>query len=180
MDELVDKIRKLLDSKKTSLIAIDGIPGSGKTTLCDQISRILSGVEIIKIDNFYDPVSENTDFDRLIKEVFAPLKINKTAYFKIFDWNSNSFTGVVQVQPGGVVIIEGISALDRRIVSQYDLKIWVDCPVEVGLRRVLKRDKVKFKKMWQEKWMPEIIDFVNRQKPYEKADILISYRDIHE
>jgi len=137
-------------------------------------------VKIVKVDDFYSTSIGNTDFDRFKNQVFIPLKSGKLTCFKIYNWELNSSNKIYCINPNGIIIIEGTSSMDRRLVDLYDYRIWVDCPTQIGLNRVLKRDDKKYHKLWKEKWIPQILDFIDKQKPYKKADIVINYDNIHE
>jgi uridine kinase len=178
MNDLFHNINKILKSKNTVFIAIDGLPGSGKTTLCKIIKKHFPLLKIVKIDSFYDPAIKNTNFERLKKEIFYPIKKGKIANYKLFDFKLNTYKGFASITPGGLIILEGISSMDRRLVDLYDYKIWIDCPVELALKRVLARDNKKYEQKWKEDWMPEILYFINNQKPYAKADVIINYQEI--
>jgi uridine kinase len=180
MENIVNKLIFLSTRKNSVLVAIDGIPGGGKTSLGKYLEQKIPKIKQIKMDYFFDPLIGDVNFEGFKKEVLIPLKNNRTASFKIYNWHQNKFMDVLTIKPGGIILIEGTSSMDRRLVSVYDYRIWVDCPRDIGLKRVLKRDKRKYRRTWIDKWMPEIVSYIEKQKPYEKADVIISYKDIHE
>lgn len=174
---LIQKISSLQkeDKKdKTVIIAIDGRAGSGKSTLAEKIKQALSNVTVVHLDDFDYP---NTDRERLITHVIIPLKENKHARYQRFDWDTRQLAEWHEIEPGGIVIIEGVSSLHDILYKQFDFKIWIECPAEIGLKRGLERDKKVYKvdptKDWIEKWMPEGKEYIEKQNPQNRADYII-------
>jgi uridine kinase len=73
--------------------------------------------------------------------------------------------------------LEGVFALDKKIHEYFDLKIWIDCPAELGFRRGVARDiagdGVDNSEKWQKIWMPLEKKYVMEQNPKEKADYIL-------
>lgn len=82
------------------------------------------------------------------------------------------------IKPEGIILVEGICSMEKALIDFYDYKIWVDCLPEIGLNRALTRDKFKFKDLWINKWIPETIKYIEEQKPHQRADVVINYKDI--
>lgn len=177
MENIVSKILYLATLKSTIFVAIDGMPGGGKSTLTKYILDKIPTVKLVKMDNFFNTSTNNDDFERLKNEVLIPLKSNKIATFKIYSWDEHKMIDGEAIKSGGIILIEGISSMESDLLPFYDYKIWVDCPPEVGLERVLTRDKAN-RKLWVNKWIPETVKYIKEQKPHEKADIIINYKDI--
>lgn len=78
------------------------------------------------------------------------------------------------LEPAGVFIFEGVYALDRQLRDYYDLKIWIECPPEVGFKRGvawdLARDGVDNSEQWRTFWMPLEEKYRNEQRPDRFAD----------
>lgn len=174
IDELVKSIGDLAKKQKTLLVAIDGRGGSGKSTLAEQLKQALENVTIVHLDDFAYP---NIDRQRLLEQVIFPLEENKTANYQRFDWGTKELADWHEIQPGGIVIIEGVSTLHDVLFKHFDFKIWIECPAENGFQRGLHRDlnvyKVNTKDDWLNKWMPEERKYIEEQNPEKKADYTI-------
>lgn len=180
MEEVINHLLSLTDQDKTVFVAIDGMQGGGKTTLLKHIQKRIPEVKIVYMDEFYNPHGFNDDHTRVKRDVFVPLKQNNTAIYKIYDWNNDKMIDAKPLSPGGIIIVEGIYAMEKELIDFYDYKIWVDCPADIGLERGLSRDKGHNEKLWREKWIPDTIRYIEEQKPYQKADIVINYKEISE
>lgn len=184
--QLVDGINKISKKQSTLLIGIDGCGGSGKSTFADKIKEELSNVTIVHKDDFYFPSSQiiNTnptkkvigaDFDwkRLLNQVLEPISQEKEGYYQRYDWELDSLTEWNSVPVGGIVIIEGVYSIRKELSDIYDFKIWVDCPREKRLSRGLDRDGEEAREMWENNWMISEDIYLEKYKPYERADIVV-------
>jgi|SRR5579885_3209087 len=170
---LIQKIKNLSQKQKTLLLAIDGRGGSGKSTLAEKLKQNLQDVTIVHLDDFAYP---NTDRQRLLTQVILPLKENKPAKYQRFDWGTKQLAEWHEIQPGGIVIIEGVSTLHDMLYKYFDFKIWIECPAKVGFQRGVQRDKAVYHvdttKDWLETWMPEEKKYIDEQHPQERADFI--------
>lgn len=178
IDKLLHKILSLSATKEMVFIAIDGMPGGGKSTLTKHIIQRIPHIKLVRMDSFFNPSLNTDEFKRLKENVLIPLKNNKIANFKVYDWKEKKLTDADPIEPGGIILVEGISSMEKDLIDLYDYKIWIDCPPEVGLERSLARDKGHFRELWINKWIPETIQYIKEQKPHLKADLIISYKDI--
>lgn len=176
VDDLVQKIKKLKQPNKTLLVAIDGRGGSGKSTLAENLKQKLENVSIVQLDDLAYPMG-GADRQRLLDQVIIPLKENKVAKYQKRDFGTKKLTTWHEIQPSGIVVIEGVITLHDLLEKYYDFKIWIECSAETGFQRGLKRDRdvygVDTAKDWKEKWMPEEEKAIAEQKPQEKADYIL-------
>ena len=76
-----------------------------------------------------------------------------------------------------MIIIEGLHALHQDLLNFYDLKIWVNTPLEVSLERGKVRDLQKGKENIDELWnffVPVQEKYISEHKPDQKADLVVS------
>lgn len=172
--ELIEKIALLKQNKHTLFIAIDGRGGSGKSTLANILKGEFHNVTIIHLDDIAHP---NNLYRQELRELLEMLKNNKKVKYQKYDFYSQQFTEWFEVSPGGIVVVEGVSTLDNVLYKEYDLKIWLECPAEMGFHRGVKRDLMVHKRdtsqEWQKEWMPEEERYINEQKPQKRADYII-------
>lgn len=90
MENIVNKIIYLATLKSTIFVAIDGMPGGGKSTLTKYILHKIPTIILIKMDDFFNPLTNGDDSERLKNEALIPLKNGKVAKFKIYSWKENS------------------------------------------------------------------------------------------
>jgi uridine kinase len=88
------------------------------------------------------------------------------------DWNTGELTEWHAIEPGGVVAVEGVAALDRRLREAYDFRIWVETPREICFARGLERDGADALPLW-EAWSAKEQRYWAEQRPRESADAIV-------
>jgi len=177
ISNLIADIENICQRKKIVLLAIDGVGGSGKTTLALNIQKRIRNSVIVQLDDFYSPILESADLQRLKEQVLLPLSIQQAAIYQIYEWKTESFSEWHYLQPKGVVIVEGVSTLHRKIRGYFDIKIWINYPAELGFKRGIERDKkrdgIDNSEKWKKIWMPQEERYIAEENPEECADYII-------
>jgi uridine kinase len=176
--DLLEKVKHIQKRNQTLLIGIDGLGGAGKTMLSEALRDNLPNVSIVQLDDFYSPELNRADRNCVLEQVLLPLEKDAAAKYQIFDWRSNTLTDWHTIEPGGIVIIEGVSALHSDFAEKYDFKIWIDCSPEVGFKRGVERDKIRDgidnTDKWLNLWMPQEKEYVELEKPQRRADYIVN------
>ncbi len=179
------------------VIGIAGGTGSGKTTVVNEITKILSpdDVTVIPQDSYYRDSShlpledrlelnfdhpDSVDFDLLIEQI-EQLKSGETIEQPIYSYLtcSRSKSEKVVVKPSKVVIVEGILILtSEKLRNLLDIKVFVDADADDRLGRVITRDTLdrgrtidKVLERYQKTVKPMHLQFIEPTKRY--ADIII-------
>ena len=158
------------------MIGIDGAGGAGKTSLAEYLRKKLKNSVIVQLDDFYSPALQKVNVQRLKEQVLAPLHNQREARYQVYDWKAERLSDWHILKPDGVVIIEGVYALDQTLQEYYDLKVWIEIPADVGMERGvgrgIARDGVDNSEMWKDIWMPLEEKYRNEQKPNLSADFV--------
>ena len=77
-----------------------------------------------------------------------------------------------EVVPAEFVTLEGVSSSSEAFRPFLTYSIWIETPRELRLRRGLERDGEEARAQW-EQWMAEEDDYVRREKPQERADLVV-------
>ena len=179
------------------VIGIAGGTGSGKTTVVNEIMKILNVGDVVVIpqdsyykDNSHLPLEvrlelnydhpDSIDFKLLtehIKELRAGHPVNQPIYSYLTC--SRSKTETIKIEPAKVVIIEGILIYTcRELMKCMDIKVFVDADADDRLGRVIFRDNLergrtveKVLERYEKTVKPMHLQFIEPSKRY--ADIII-------
>lgn len=137
------------------LIGMAGIPGSGKTTLCDVLTSRRPDAVVVPMDGYHLPRSR-LDAEGLRRRgapytFDAPsfradierLKRTRSGLFPAFDHaEKDPRPDRIQVTPSvPLVIVEGIYVLMRnwQLEPLFDLRIFLDCDLDLATERLTLR-----------------------------------------
>ena len=144
---------------KPYIIGITGGSGSGKTLFIKKIIEDFTKKEVCLVsqDNYYkprnqQPVDENGvyNFDRpesidipKFTDDLKKLIDGKTIRIKEYTFNNPEMdAGIIEFKPAPVIILEGIFIFYVEEISRLiDLKIFIDAPEHIMLKRRIIRDQ---------------------------------------
>lgn len=156
----------------TSIVSIDGLGGAGKSTLAAIVSDRI-GAGIIHTDDFASWDVPLAWGPRLLEQVLEPLAQNRPARYQRYDWDAREFTEWRTVEPGGVLLIEGVSSSQAAFRPYLAATVWVDTPRSVRLERGLQRDGEDAAAQWAA-WMTEEEAWITIERPYERVDLIVA------
>lgn len=132
-----------IKSSDTTVIAIDGVAGSGKTSLALKLASDLDDSHVIHMDDLYEgwdnPLSQKLTA-RVISQLLQPLSQKLSISYQIFDWKLNRFTDFKALPKSRYLILEGVGAAQREFRPYINKIIWIECDPDLGYQRVINRD----------------------------------------
>ncbi len=160
---LTQKIDKLLSTQSLVIIAIDGRCTAGKTTLAAHLGRLYD-CNIFHMDDFFltpelrtakrlNTPGGNVDYERFRDEVLMPLRLYKPFSYHPYDCHSQSMSGLVNVLPKPLNIIEGTYSMHPELAAVYDLSVFLNIGTDIQRSRILKRDSGLHENFFK-KWIP--------------------------
>jgi uridine kinase len=164
--------RRPPDGMSTRIVAVDGHGGSGKSSFARHLARALGDVPIVQTDDFASWDNPIDWWPQLLERVLIPLSRNQPARFERSRWGGERDGELVEVEPAEFVILEGVTASREAFAPYVTYSIWVEAPAEVRLRRGLDRDGPGALEQWQA-WMAEEAQYVERERPDERADLVV-------
>ena len=183
MKRIFETVKTILDQKANAVIAIDGCCASGKTTLANRLAEEF-GAQVISMDDFFLPpdmrthnrLSQpggNVHYERFVEEVVIPLQNNKQFYYRVFNCKAGSYTDTKSITPNKAVIIEGAYSLHPEIYDVFDLKIFLDAPLETRLKRIRERNGEEALEAFKTKWIPFENHYFEAFDIKNKCDLII-------
>lgn len=162
---LFSAIDRLLSGGAAGCVGIDGMCGSGKTTLAALIAQIYD-CNVFHADDFFLPAAlrtperyaepgGNIHWERLLEEVLTPVREGLPVYYRRFDCASMTLPASGErIDPKRLSVVEGSYALHPRLRGAYDLTVFLRVDRGEQLRRILRRNGPEQLKVFQEKWIP--------------------------
>jgi uridine kinase len=165
--------------RTTRIVAIDGHGGAGKSTLARAIASAIAAVTIVPMDAFARPRRPGWEWERLKHGVLGPLDRDETGRYQRHDWERDALAEWHSVPPGGIVVVEGVSAMKHELGAYWDLAVWVECPAATRLARGIARDGEPMRRQWIDAWMPWEDAYVRDERPHERANLIVDGASPH-
>jgi uridine kinase len=156
----------------TILVAIDGFGGAGKSTFAAQLAEHL-GVEVVHTDDFASWEVPLEWWPRLLEEVLSPLVVGDPARFQRYDWDARALAEWHEIEPSGIVLVEGVSSSRDEFRPYLSYAVWIDTPRDVRLRRGLERDGVDAADQWAN-WMADEDAWAAAQLPQFRTNVVVT------
>lgn len=157
----------------TRFVGVDGFGGAGKTTLAARLAAALPRVVVVHIDDFAGPGIVEWDWARCRTQLLAPLLDGRPARYQVWDWDADTGGDWVEVGPGGIVVLEGVSATRQELDAPWDLTVWVEAPADLRRARALERDGARTWRIWEQQWIPTEQAYAARERPWERVDLVV-------
>lgn len=141
--------------RKPWLVGLAGIPGSGKTTIANELAARIPGAVVVPMDGYHLPRASLTpeqmirrgapdtfDFQALRQDLEA-LRTTRQGVFPAFDHAvKDPHPGAIEVPPTAkLVLVEGLYLLlkDWQLEDLFETTVFLDCDMQVALDRVAAR-----------------------------------------
>lgn len=184
-DEVVSRLARTLEPP---LVAIDGLPCSGKSTLAERIQAAY-GFDCLYLDDFVRPEEEWPSktraafpfeyirYDEFAEAVCALASTGECRYAS-FDWK----TGRVSKEPRKIslaspVIVEGVSSLNPILCGHYGLRVFVDSDRATTLDAAEARGTGTWSAHWHNLFLPSV-DIYMKSHPEQRADLIVPGRGV--
>jgi len=169
-----------------SLVAIDGLPCSGKSTLAAMVGEKL-GATCVSLDEFVLPeadwpvnISPAFPFEYIRYDAFVSairsLAKHGMCSFAPFDWNTRQLAATQRtVTSDRPVIVEGVSALNPVFRDAFDVAVFVDSDRATTLQAAIDRGVGAWEGEWRELFLPSV-DLYMATEPQSRADLIVAGR----
>jgi len=181
--EITDRVLQLVTDPPrprpvgaTTVLAVDGPSGAGKTTLADELLAELEltapGTSaLVRMEDLYpgwDGLA--AALVRLRDEVLRPLLAGRAAEYRRWDWAADDWGARRDVvPPRPVTVVEGVGAGALATAPMLSALVFVDAPSALRHARAMARDGEGYRPYWQ-RWADQEHAYFSRDRPGDRAD----------
>lgn len=169
------------------VLAIDGHGAAGKSTIAAAVAGA-TGAALVHTDDFFHPAPAVTggtarrspgvhalacyyDWRRIKERALGPLRAGRSATFRRFDWERGSgLDGAVSVDPGPLMLLEGVFSAAPELSDLVDRSVLVDTPKPVRLRRLHTRVTPE---EWDDDWLTAEQAYFDATRPPSSFDLIV-------
>ncbi len=181
--DLFNEINRLIASKDTVTIAIDGMCGSGKTFLSGILEEKYD-CNIFHADSFFlqrhqrtkerlAKIGGNLDFERLKADVLDKILLKTEFSYKHFSCSSLSLENETAVLPKQLNILEGSYSHNPTLNFAFDLKVFLFTSSEKQEARILKRNGESKLQDYKNFWIPKENAYFDKYGVRNHSDFII-------
>lgn len=154
------------------LICIDGLAGSGKTTLAAAVAALAPEAVVIGTDEMLEGWRGLPGLGASIDALLRPLASGETGHWRRWDWIADGWAETRDVTPGPLLILEGVGSAASSYDDLVTLLVWVEADRETRLARGLARDGDDQLDHWLT-WLDDETALHERENTRARADIVI-------
>lgn len=159
----IDQIRAKAGDRPV-VVAIDGMCGSGKSTL-GRILREIYGCRLFHMDDYFlqpwqrtqrrlSQPGGNVDYERFKSEVLDHISDRDGLTYRPYDCGTQTLGEAVEVPYHSLNIVEGVYSQHPCLEEAYDLRFFCRIGEEEQVCRILKRDGQEMLDRFQSQWIP--------------------------
>ena len=179
--KVISRVERASVAGRTTLVAVDGLMGSGKSTLTAQVAEAIGDAAVVPADDFYHPerlrlgpedrYEKYFEWRRLRDSVLVPLTGESRARYRRHDWESNALAEWRDVAPSGVVIVDDVFSTRPELMPYYGVTVFVDTPREQRLARIGERGYEDAS--WVEHWTAAEDWYLANVRPREHVGLVL-------
>lgn len=182
--QVFNKIDELLQrDDKQLIIAIDGMCGSGKSSLADLLARNYE-CNVFHMDNYFLPfemrtkerlkeLGGNVHYERFKSEILNPLKENRTVTSRAYLCSDGITSEQGIVEPRRLNIVEGSYSLHPYLRDAYDFSIFLEIEDKEQIKRIVLRDPERSIQPFVDIWIPLENKYFNELSIKSICDIVL-------
>lgn len=182
-----DIVTMAANQTRPLLVAIDGRPLAGKSTLAQRLVREHQAC-VLYLDDFVLPEAQwpprdqpgfpfpYIRYDEFLAAV-RDLALHGACQVRRFDWETGQVAAqATTLRHSGLTIVEGVSALHPDLAPLYDLRLWVESDAASTLKAAIARGVGPWAHEWEHYFLPSVERYL-RTDPPSRADHIVQGRN---
>ncbi len=154
------------------LICIDGLAGSGKTTLARGLADLAPEAVVLGTDEMLEGWRGLPGLGASVEALLRPLASGRPGQWRRWDWYADGWAETLTVDPAPLIVLEGVGSAAAAYAPLTTLTVWVEADLEIRLARWLERDGEQMRPFW-ETWLADEEVLHARERTRERADVLV-------
>ncbi|WP_307833381.1 uridine kinase family protein [Pimelobacter simplex] len=154
------------------LICIDGLAGSGKTTLARGLATLAPEAVVLGTDEMLEGWRGLPGLGASVEALLLPLAAGRPGRWRRWDWYADAWDGTCVVEPTPLLVLEGVGSAAASYAPLVTLTVWVEADLDVRLARWLQRDGEEMRPHW-DAWLADEEALHAREGTRERADLVV-------
>ncbi len=154
------------------LICIDGLAGSGKTTLAREVVALAPEAVVLATDEMLEGWRGLPGLGRSVEALLRPLAEGRPGTWRRWDWYADGWSGTETVDPTPLLVLEGVGCAAASYDDLVTLLVWVEADRSVRLSRGLERDGEQLREHWLT-WLDDEAALHEREDTRARADLVL-------
>ncbi len=155
------------------LVCVDGPAGAGKTTLAGAVAGLAPTAVVVHCDDLLQGWQGLPGLADTVSELLRPLAAGRPGQWRRWDWTADGWAETHTVEPGGLLVLEGVGSWSPGIASWVGALVWVDAPSDLRLARGITRDGEGMRPQWI-RWRRDEDELFARLGTREHADVVVT------
>lgn len=154
------------------LICIDGLAGSGKTTLAARLAAVAPEAVVLHTDEMLEGWRGLPGLGGSIERLLRPLAVDEPGQWRRWDWYADDWAETRTITPTPLLILEGVGSAAASYDDLVTLLAWVEADRETRLARWLARDGEGQRGHWGD-WLADEEALHAREGTRQRADLVV-------
>lgn len=155
-----------------ALVCVDGLAGSGKTTLAAEIGRLRRGAVVLATDEMLEGWRGLPGLAGSIEALLRPLAEGRTGRWRRWDWYADRWAEWHEVDAPPLLVLEGVGSAAAAYDDLITTLVWVEADRGTRLARGIDRDGERMRPQW-EQWLEDEAALHARERTRDRADLVL-------
>ncbi|MCR1781428.1 4-amino-4-deoxy-L-arabinose transferase [Nocardioides carbamazepini] len=154
------------------LVCVDGLAGSGKTTLARGLAALAPEAVVLGTDEMLEGWPGLPGLGASVEALLRPLAAGGPGRWRRWDWYADGWAETRTLEPGPLLVLEGVGSAAAAYDDLVTLLVWVEADRDVRLARWLERDGESMRPHW-DSWLADEEALHAREGTRARADLVV-------